>query len=113
MSIAPAKSASMAEGPALKLVHWIFTLDPIALSNQPLALPIIGCACVMLGNAPTRIIVWPESEPENPATMMITHSDQEQVPRCARNDIAELRIFAPRTPMDHHRQNAEIGRAHV
>src|ERR1051326_9193916 len=27
----------------------------MALSNQPLALPTIACACVILGNAPTRM----------------------------------------------------------
>src|SRR6266851_9304110 len=47
MSIAPANRASIAEGPALKLVHWIFTLEPRTFSNHPLALPTIGCACVM------------------------------------------------------------------
>src|SRR6202030_2579924 len=57
MSMAPANRASMAEGPALKLVHWIFTLQPRAFSNHPLALPTMGCACVMLGKAPTRITV--------------------------------------------------------
>ena len=57
MSIAPANSASIAEGPALKLVHCTFTCGPMALSNQPFALPTMACACVMLGNAPTRIVL--------------------------------------------------------
>src|SRR5271170_3521837 len=55
MSIAPANRASMAEGPALKLFHSIFTCGPMALANQSLLLPTIACGCVMLGNAPTRI----------------------------------------------------------
>src|SRR5271155_2791244 len=55
MSIAPANSASMADGPALNLAHCTFPCDPMALSNQPLDLPTIACGCVMLGNAPTRI----------------------------------------------------------
>src|SRR3954465_1069629 len=58
MSIAPARRASMAEGPALKLRHSIFTSEPIAFSNEPLALPIIGWAWVMFGKAPTRMTVW-------------------------------------------------------
>src|SRR5580704_5010332 len=59
MSIAPAKSASIAAGPALKLVHCTLTCGPIALSNQPLALPTMACACVILGNAPTRMVFAP------------------------------------------------------
>src|SRR6185437_484007 len=57
MSIAPAKRASIAEGPALKLLHSIFTFAPMAFSNQPLALPIMGWAWVMFGKAPTRTTV--------------------------------------------------------
>src|SRR5215469_7832638 len=57
MSIAPAKRASIAEGPALKLVHCTLTCGPIALSNQPLPLPTIACAWVILGKAPTRTTV--------------------------------------------------------
>ena len=49
----------MADGPALKLFHSILTLGPIAFSNHPLALPTMACGCVMLGNAPTRMTVWP------------------------------------------------------
>src|SRR6478609_8874919 len=52
--MAPAKSASMAEGPALKLVHCTFTCGPMAFSNHPFALPTMAWAWVMLGNAPTR-----------------------------------------------------------
>src|ERR1700722_3190783 len=59
MSIAPANSASIAAGPALKLVHCTLTCGPIALSNQPLALPTMAWACVMLGNAPTRMVFAP------------------------------------------------------
>src|SRR5208283_4329985 len=58
MSIAPANNASIAEGPALKLFHSILTWGPIAFSNHPLLLPTIACGCVILGNAPTRRIVW-------------------------------------------------------
>src|SRR5215471_19713218 len=124
MSIAPANRASIAEGPALKLVHWIFTFGPIALSNQPLALPIIGCACVMLGNAPTRITVCAETEPQNPTTMTNNHKAQVPIPplrlrsrlaplglgKTVRNDNAELRIIAPCASMDHHRQDAGLSR---
>src|SRR5271169_165367 len=59
MSIAPANKASIAEGPALKLFHSIFTCGPIAFSNQALLLPTIACGCVMLGKAPTRMTVCP------------------------------------------------------
>src|SRR5277367_4893103 len=52
----------MAAGPALKLVHCTFTCGPMALSNQPLALPTMACACVMLGNAPTRMVVCAQPE---------------------------------------------------
>src|SRR5579859_7902020 len=55
--MAPANKASMAAGPALKLVHCTFTCGPMALSNQAFALPTMACAWVMLGNAPTRIVV--------------------------------------------------------
>src|SRR5215469_14170234 len=68
MSIAPAKRASMAEGPALKLVHCSLTCGPIALSNQPLALPTIACACVIFGKAPTRTTVWPPCPQATEAT---------------------------------------------
>src|SRR5437762_4481456 len=106
MSMAPEKRASIAEGPALKLVHWIFTFGPIALSNQPLAFPIIGCAWVMLGNAPTRMMVWARRGSEDPATMAINHKAQYQIPSCARSDHpVELRIFASWTPVDYHRQH--------
>src|SRR5580700_1890205 len=80
MSIAPANSASIAEGPALKLVHCTLTCGPIALSNQPLALPIMAWACVMLGNAPTRIVLaapWAHPETtnanqrENPTSILL------------------------------------------
>src|SRR5689334_19687047 len=57
MSIAPAKSASIADGPALKLFHSTLAREPIALSNQPLFFPTIACGWVMLGNAPTRMTV--------------------------------------------------------
>src|ERR1700753_2134975 len=68
MSIAPAKSASIAAGPALKLVHSTFTCDPMALSKKPLFFPTMACACVMLGKAPTRIAVCPQAEIEIAST---------------------------------------------
>src|SRR5258708_40093995 len=46
----------MAAGPALKLVHCTLTCGPMALSNHPFAFPTMACACVMLGNAPTRMV---------------------------------------------------------
>src|ERR1700685_4413253 len=60
MSMVPAKSASIAEGPALKPFHSIFTPGPMAFSNHPLLFPTIACGCVTFGNAPTRITVWPQ-----------------------------------------------------
>src|ERR1700683_271440 len=54
--MAPANKASIAEGPALKLVHCTLTCGPIALSIHPLALPTIAWACVTLGKAPTRMV---------------------------------------------------------
>src|SRR5271165_1852136 len=59
MSMAPANSASIAEGPALKLFHSIFTCGPMAFSNHPLLLPTIAWGCVIFGNAPTRITLCP------------------------------------------------------
>src|SRR5580698_5690964 len=56
MSMAPANRASMAAGPALKLVHCTLTWGLMALSKNPFALPTMACAWVMLGNAPTRIV---------------------------------------------------------
>src|SRR5258708_34121428 len=56
MSIAPANKASMAAGPALKVFHSIFTPGPNAFSKNPVAFPTIAWECVMLGNAPTRIV---------------------------------------------------------
>src|SRR2546425_611849 len=104
MSIAPANRASIADGPALKLVHWILTFDPIPFSNQPLALPIIGCAWVILGNAPTRIVVWARRTPENRQRTARTQTVRTQIPLLPQSH--RLRIFAPRTSMDHHRQDS-------
>src|SRR3989442_14264324 len=104
MSIAPANRASIADGPALKLVHWILTFDPIPFSNQPLALPIIGCAWVILGNAPTRIVVWARRTPENRQRTARTQTVRTQTPLLPQSH--RLRIFAPRTSMDHHRQDS-------
>src|SRR5579872_1544208 len=57
MSMAPANRASIAEGPALKLVHSTLTWGPIAFSNQPFALPTIAWGWLIFGNAPTRMTV--------------------------------------------------------
>src|ERR1700687_4300331 len=69
MSMAPANRASIAEGPALKLVHCTLTCGPMALSNQPLAFPTMAWAWVMLGQAPTRMVVC--ALPETMATSAI------------------------------------------
>src|SRR2546426_9594927 len=61
--MAPENSASIAEGPALKLFQSIFAFEPSAFSNHPLALPTIACGCVIFGNAPTRMTV-PCPQPE-------------------------------------------------
>src|SRR5882672_8500272 len=52
-----AKSASIAEGPALNAFHSIRTPGPRAFSNWPLARPISACAWVRFGKYPTRITV--------------------------------------------------------
>src|SRR5215467_8891002 len=77
--MAPAKRASMAEGPALKLVHWSFTCGPIALSNHPLALPTIACAWVIFGKAPTRITVWPACPQASEATKIAVRASSERL----------------------------------
>src|SRR5258708_1966303 len=51
MSIAPAKSASIAAGPALHVFHSICPPGPRARSKRPLPFPTIACEWVMLGNA--------------------------------------------------------------
>src|SRR6266566_598906 len=104
MSIAPANRASIADGPALKLVHWILTFDPIPFSNQPLALPIIGCAWVILGNAPTRIVVWARRTPENRQRTARTQQVRTQIPLLPQSH--RLRIFAPWISVDHHWQDS-------
>src|SRR2546427_4001422 len=104
MSMAPANRASIADGPALKLVHWILTFDPIPFSNQPLALPIIGCAWVILGNAPTRIVVWARRTPENRQRTARTQTVRTQIPLLPQSH--RLRIFAPWISVDHHWQDS-------
>ena len=59
MSTAPAKTDSIALGPALKSIHWIFTPLPSRSSNHPLPSMLSlcatsACACDMLGKCPTR-----------------------------------------------------------
>src|SRR6516162_7479713 len=68
MSSAPENKASMAEGPALKLVHCIRAAEPKALAKDPFALPTMACAWVILGNAPTRIAVCPRDGTETRST---------------------------------------------
>src|SRR5579862_12990 len=90
MSIAPANKASIADGPALKLVHCTLTCGPMALSNQPLALPTMACAWVMFGNAPTRMVVGAGlcAHPENEV------ASQREVPTRALNRIDLLTLLA-------------------
>src|SRR5271156_1488154 len=96
MSIAPANSASMAAGPALKLVHWTLTCGPMALSNHPLALPTMACACVMLGNAPTRIVFVPPCAPAEIA-----------VASASMSIVMQQRLFTL-LASDHHGENAGV-----
>src|ERR1700726_3752837 len=70
--MAPPNKASMAAGPALKLVHCTLTCGPMALSKKPLALPTMACACVMLGNAPTRIVVCAGLDAATPSAIRST-----------------------------------------
>src|SRR5581483_1409837 len=96
MSMAPANSASIAEGPALKLFHSTFAFGPNAFSNQPLDFPIIACGCVMFGNAPTRTTTfWPHAAPQNTNPVNRTSTP--------------LRILI-RTPVtsDHHGKHAAL-----
>src|SRR5215467_11935165 len=65
MSIAPANSASIAVGPALKLFQSILTFGPMAFSKYPFAFPTMAWGWVMLGNAPTWITVWANAWPKN------------------------------------------------
>lgn len=58
MSTAPAKTDSIALGPALKSIHWIFTSLPSRSSNQPLPSIVSlcatsACACDIFGKCPT------------------------------------------------------------
>src|SRR5581483_1442101 len=97
MSIAPANKASMADGPALKVFQSIFVCCPMALSNQPFALPIMACGCVMLGKAPTRITAFcPKETPVACAT---------KSPRTAKN----LALMRPLASVNHHGKNACFG----
>src|ERR1700722_14241537 len=92
MSIAPANNASIAAGPALKLVHWTLTCGPMALSKKPLALPTMACACVILGKAPTRIVLALPC-PEAAAAV-------------ARNNVAMIRRLITLLAPNYHGQNA-------
>src|ERR1700722_5170667 len=96
--MAPAKRASMAAGPALKLVHCTLTCGPMALSNQPLALPTMACAWVMLGKAPTRMMAglpWACAEAANARA---TIASQKARP-------IQIRLLTLRAP-DYHREDA-------
>src|SRR5215469_7133128 len=95
MSMAPANSASIADGPALKLFHSILVSDPMAFSNQPVAFPTIACGWVMLGNAPTRITVWARRTGASKTAMVSAIS---------------LGMLMPAfSSADHHRQHAGFG----
>src|SRR5581483_1873379 len=92
--MAPANSASIADGPALKLFQSILTCGPMALANQPFALPIMACECVILGKAPTRIVVcW--------ATTSLTN-------RRTNKTANNLIFIGPVAPMNHHRKYAAL-----
>src|SRR5580692_6403127 len=84
--MAPPNKASMAAGPALKLVHCTLTCGPMALSNHPFALPTMACAWVMLGKAPTRMVVCAQLESTVPE---------------ARTRVKRNRLFTLLTPDDH------------
>src|SRR5215468_501115 len=93
--MAPANSASMADGPALKLFHSTLASDAMAFSNQPLAFPTIACGWVMLGNAPTRITVWARTRGASKTAMA---------------SAIPLGMLMPALPSaDHHRQYAGFG----
>src|SRR5207302_8038643 len=94
MSIASANSASIADGPALKLFHSTFTCGPMAFSNQPLAFPIIACGWVIFGNAPTRITV---SFPCACATVINPKIRPDRM-------AAQLRILRPFAAVNDHGQ---------
>src|SRR5437764_9187291 len=98
MSIAPAYRASMADGPALKLFHSIFTPGPSALSNQPLAFPAMPWGWVMFGNTPTRTTVG-----------FCALAINESAAKNTNTRRAQLFIFCPRLlPMDYERQNTRL-----
>src|ERR1700682_4489975 len=94
--MAPENSASIAEGPALKLFQSIFAFEPSAFSNHPLALPTMACGCVIFGNAPTRMTIpCPQAEMEKMRT---------------KTDMIRIFLFIPSpVPMSHHGQNATFG----
>src|SRR5215469_12702381 len=90
-----ANSASIADGPALKLFHSTLVSDPMAFSNQPLAFPTIAWGWVMLGNAPTRITVCARTRGANKTAMVSAIS---------------LGMLMPAfSSADHHRQHARFG----
>src|SRR5580704_2587090 len=90
--MAPANRASIAAGPALKLVHCTLTCGPMALSKKPLALPTMACACVILGKAPTRMVVGACA---HPATGVASH----------RPTMIQIRLLTLGAS-DHHGENA-------
>src|SRR5215470_5553618 len=95
MSMAPANSASIADGPALKLFHSTLASGPMAFSNQPFDFPTIACGWVMLGNAPTRITVWARTRGAS---------------KTATVSAITLGMLMPALPpADHHRQHAGFG----
>src|ERR1019366_8150905 len=100
MSIAPANKASMAEGPALKLFHSIFTPDPIDFSNHPLLLPTIAWGCVIFGNAPTRITLCPATNAEelNNSARTARRPSVARTPSLAKS-FRTPTTFGTRTPL--------------
>src|SRR5215472_7962377 len=79
MSIAPANSASIADGPALKLFQSTLTFGPMAFSNQPFALPTIACEWVIFGNAPTWMTLCPEQNEDTSTSAVNTKTSCDLV----------------------------------
>src|SRR3954449_12683095 len=77
--MAPLNRTSMADGPALKLFQSILTSEPIALAKYPLALPTMAWGWVMLGKAPTLIVVCATRDPVIPKMMVIAKIATDRV----------------------------------
>src|SRR5207245_10780076 len=59
---------------------------------------------VILGNAPTRIVVWARRTPENRQRTARTQPVRTQIPLLPQSH--RLRIFAPWISVDHHWQDS-------